>query len=395
MYLVALTAICLTILAYHYMGYPLFLALLSKVRKRPVTQGDITPPVSLVVLAYNEDAVISDKIRNCLLLDYPQDRLEIIVVTDGSEDSTPEIVRSYKGERVFLLHDPDRRGKSAAINRGVEEASGDILVFSDANAFYSVDALRKLIRNFNDLKVGAVSGRKTILGTQVAITRSEGLYWWYESIVKYMESNLSSTVGVVGEMMAIRRSLFTPIPTNVINDDAFMMQKVLRQDYRVIYEPEAVCWEVSAQSMEAEILRRQRINAGRFQLLLRVRLWPWNQPFVLFQLISHKFLRLFLPLFMIGALLGNGAAVVFLATPNLMRWLFVAQSAFYGLALLGWTGERLGRQWRVPMLAYYITGNSLTSVQGFLQYICGKQTVMWEKARTKHGETVSIQREPL
>jgi cellulose synthase/poly-beta-1,6-N-acetylglucosamine synthase-like glycosyltransferase len=378
---ISLTLLCVGFIGFHFFGYPLLLWSLARSRPRPVKQAPIEPAVSLIILAYNEETVIADKIKNSLDLKYPRERLEIIVVTDGSEDATPGIVEKFRPEGVTLLHSPERKGKGAAINRGVQAASGDILVFSDANAIYSADTIEKLARNFNDPEVGAVSGRKTVVQTQAAITQSEGFYWRYESAIKRMESLISSTVGVVGEMMSIRRELFRPIPPSVINDDFCLMHTVLRQGYRVIYEPDAVCWEVSAQNMKDENVRRRRINAGRFQVLFRPDLWPWNQPLVLFQLISHKFLRLLLPQFMLGAWLGNLAVLAMPSPPGAMVWLFIAQCLFYGCALLGWLGERKGRRWKIPAIVYYITSGALTSLDGLTRYLTGKQTVLWEKAR--------------
>ena len=374
-----LTWVCVICLAYHYLGYPLVVYLISRLAPYTVKRDSIHPRVSLIVAAYNEAAVIKQKIDNSLALDYPRNLLEIIIVTDGSSDGTPDIVASYHDRGVMLMHQRERAGKSAAINRAAGKATGEILVFSDANAFYRDDALRNLVRNFNDPSVGCVSGRKTVQATSAAVTQSESSYWKYESFIKACESRLGSTTAVVGEMMALRREVFSPIPAGIINDDAYLAHHTLRSGYRVIYEPEAVCWETSAQSMHDEVIRRRRINAGRFQLFFRFSLWPWNRPLAIFSLASHKYMRLFLPVFMSGALLGNIAWVILAPEAGLLKWLLIAQLIFYASAIIGWFGERFQLRWRIPALSYYIARASLTPMEGLWGFLRRTQTTLWEK----------------
>lgn len=374
-----MTWVCIISLAYHYLGYPLIVYIMSRLVPYPIRRESIHPRISLIVAAYNEAAVIKQKIDNTLALDYPRELLEIIVVTDGSNDATADIVASYQDQGVILMHLPERAGKSAAINRAAGKAAGEILVFSDANAFYRHDALRKLIRNFYDPSVGCVSGKKTVLPTAAAVTESESSYWKYESFIKTCESRLGTTTAVVGEMMALRKEVFSPIPAGIINDDAYLAHHILRSGYRVIYEPEAVCWETSAQSMHDEVIRRRRINAGRFQLLFRASLWPWNQPLAMFSLASHKYLRLFLPALMFGALLGNIGYVMLARDHGLLEWVLLAQVFFYVSAITGWFGERYQQRWKIPALAYYVARASLTPMEGFWGFLRRTQTTLWEK----------------
>jgi cellulose synthase/poly-beta-1,6-N-acetylglucosamine synthase-like glycosyltransferase len=378
---VLLTWLFVGLCVYVYVGYPLLLALLAKFRANPPQQGDITPPVSLIIAAYNEEVVIAEKVENSLKLNYPAEKLQIMVVADGSNDSTPQIVEKYPDEQVVLLFSPERRGKSAALNRGVEQATGEILVFSDANAFYHADAIRHLVRNFNDPAVGCVSGRKTIVSSASSIGESEGLYWKYESFIKKAESRVHSSTGVVGEMNAIRREFFEAIPENIINDDAYLAFRVMQKGYRVLYESEAYSWETSALSTRDEVIRRQRINAGRYQLFFSPReLWPWNNRLVLFKLISHKFFRLLLPFFMFGAFLFNAAVLLFPDAPLIMSAVFLLQLMFYFLAFTGRLAEQSGRKFRLVKLAYYIVSSNEASVRGLIRYLRGKQSVLWEKA---------------
>ena len=308
---------CLFVIGYHYAGYPALVWLLARLRPRPTRQGTSPPlpALSLIIAAYNEADVIAAKVENSLTLDYPPDRLEIICVTDGSDDGTADIVAAYDVQGVRLLHQPQRQGKSVAINRAAAQANGDILVFSDANAFYLPDALRMLVRHFADEQVGGVTGQKTIQRSHdqwqpaSGVSDSSSLYWRYESAIKQWESAIGSTAGVVGEMMAVRRALFQPIPADVINDDAYLAVRLCGVGARVVYEPAAVCWETAAASNQQEQIRRRRITAGRFQLLFRPRLWPWRSPWMVFALFSHKFLRLLLPFFLLGALVSSALAV--------------------------------------------------------------------------------------
>jgi biofilm PGA synthesis N-glycosyltransferase PgaC len=374
------TSFCLMILAYHYAGYAALMKLLAKMRPRPVKRGEIVPSITLIIAAYNETAVIEQKIKNSLALDYPADKLEIIVITDGSDDTSPDIVAQYADQGVKLMHEPVRRGKSAAMNRAAAQAAGDILVFSDANAFYLPDVVRQLARNFHDEAVGCVSGNKTIRSSAGNIGQSAGLYWRYESAIKTWESQVGSTVAVVGEMLAVRRDCFEPIPSHIINDDAYIATRLMSQRWRVLYEPEAVCWETAVVSTKDEVIRRRRINAGRYQLMFSPQVWPWPDPFTLMQLISHKFLRLLLPFFMIGALVANVILVVKRSANWLMKLAFLGQMLVYTLAAIGALSQNSQKRYRLPMIAHYIVTGNLTSLQGLVHYLSGKQTVLWAKA---------------
>lgn len=375
-----LTWLFIGLCAYVYVGYPLLLALLARLRPHPPHKSDWEPTVSLIIAAYNEADVIADKLTNTRQLHYPAERLQVIVAADGSNDQTAALARQF--EEVVVLDSPERRGKSAALNRAVEQATGEILVFSDANAFYDPDLLRHLVRNYADPKVGGVSGRKTV--TQAGVGESEGIYWKYESFIRKKESLLHSATGTVGEINSVRRSLYRPIPPHIITDDAFLTMNTLRQGFRVLYEPAAFSWEAPAASSRDETIRRTRNSAGRYQLLFTPSLWASSPPLVLWMLFSHKFARLLLPLFMLGALLFNTAAL--LTHPSLLLWLaWIAQAAFYGLALLGWAGEKMNHRFKLAKVAYYLVSTNAASLGGLLRFLRGQHTVLWEKAtRVQH-----------
>ncbi len=373
-----LTASCLAVLFYHYLGYPALLWLLAKIQPRPIQVGAYQPPVSLIISAYNEAAVIREKIENSLQLDYSQ--LEIILISDGSDDETAEIAQGFARQGIISLHQPERRGKGAAMNRAARQATGEILVFSDANAFYLPDAISKIAGNFNDPAVGCVTGKKTVRREKGTAGEGEGLYWRYESAIKTWESALNSTAGVVGEMIALRRQMFQPIPAGVINDDVYLGLFTQRAGYRVAYEPQAISWERPSASMDDDMARRRRMTAGRFQAFFKPSWWPLNNPIGFFMLVSHKFLRLLLPFFMIGALAGNIGMWLAGDMPAFFEFALIAQLLFYGLAGFGWLGDKIGRKWKLSGVAYYIVSGNLSSLAGLSRYLSGKQTPLWQKA---------------
>ncbi|PWC35990.1 glycosyltransferase family 2 protein [Azospirillum sp. TSO35-2] len=387
-FLIITTLACIVLQGFHYVGYPAIMLALASLRPRPVDKRPLTPTVSMIISAFNEAETILAKLQNTLELDYPQ--LEIIVVSDGSDDGTPAMVERFAGQSggraIIGLHDPRRRGKGAAMNRGAAVATGEILVFSDANAFYLTDALRRLVAGFADPSVGCVSGRKMVKaadaqGRVSPVGEPDGWYWRYENRIRCWESAVGSTVSVVGEILAIRRALYRPVPETIINDDAYLGLAVQRSGYRVVCEETAVCWEYPSTSVRDEVARRRRMTAGRYQILLRPANWPWQRPQAVFSLFAHKFLRLLLPLLMVGALLGNAALALDWPMPAPMLVLLVLQAGFYGLALLGLLLERSGRKWRLPHVAYYLTASNLGALHGLIGYARGTQGVLWAKAR--------------
>lgn len=374
--------ICLGVQAVHYLGYPALIALIAKLRPQAVRKAPIAPQVSLIISAYNEASVIGEKLENSLALDWPG--LEIIVNSEGSTDDTAEIVATYEDRGIIGIAGPDRRGKALALAAAATRARGDILVFSDANAFYDRNAIRALIANFADPDVGCVSGRKTVRPAGTAgsgsAAQSEGLYWRYENKLKALESTIASSAGTVGEMLALRRNLFQPIPKGIINDDAYLALRTLNQGYRVIFEPAAQCWEEASASLAEDSERRGRITAGRYQLFSQTGLWPWQAPLTLFILLAHKGLRLLLPCFMIGALAANAVLMLPAFEAGFaLKLAFIGQMLFYGSALLGALLERRGKSWRLPRLSLYLTTSNLASLVGLWRYLTGTQSVLWEK----------------
>ena len=360
-------------------------------QQRPFPPTPSLPTITLLIAAYNEAAVIAQKLENSLALDYPNDHMQILVTADGSSDDTPATVQQFANRGIELLYEPPRRGKMAAINRAMPLARGQIVVFSDANNHYDAAALHHLVTPFADPAVGAVSGAKIILKGDGALGDSEGLYWKYESYIKEQEAHLGSCAGVAGEILAIRRELFESPPDHIINDDFYMAMRLIRRGYRVVYAPKARSYERVSLSAQDEIARRSRIVAGRYQAIELAReLLPWQRPLVAWQIISHKFLRPLVPLAMVGALLTNwwavlrprnGRSLCRLAIP--FNWIFmVGQMTFYGAAWLG-SQERCGKFDKLFYLPYFLVNSNLAALIGLYRYLTGQQTTLWQRVRRR------------
>ena len=387
--------VSVVLIVYAYAGYPALLAALARLKPAKVKQPDYEPEVTLLIAAYNEASVIASKIENSLALDYPREKLQILIAADGSDDATPEVVRSFAEQGIELSYSPERRGKMAAINRAVPQARGAVIVFSDANNMYEADVIRRLAAPFIDEKVGMVTGAKHIVKDERGLSESEGLYWRYESFIKKQESRLGSAIGAPGEISAIRRELFRPPPEAIINDDFYMAADVLRRGYRVLYDSQARSFEPVSASAEAEMKRRARIVAGRYQvMLLAGRMLPWRRPLVVWQMVSHKFLRPLVPFFMIGALLANIAAVLWptglkpailtLAPP--VGWIMLAlQALFYLTAWVGRFVPSKGIAGKLFYLPVFLVNSNLAALVGLVKFFSGKQTVLWE--RVERSET--------
>jgi len=360
------------VIFYTFLGYPLLIGLLARYVRRPVRRAPITPRVTLLIPAYNEASVIARKLENCLTLDYPSDRLEIVVVSDGSDDETVDIVAGYADRGVRLYHKPQRQGKAAAINRVMPLVSGDIVVFSDANTMLNSGGLRALVRNFADPTVGAVAGEKRVLGG------GEGLYWRYESYLKRCDSAVSSVMGAAGELFAIRRSLFEPLPPDTLLDDFVLSMQLVKAGWRVVYETEAVAREEASSSLAAEWQRRARNAAGGFQAIRRLSGVPSKRRWPAWQYYSHRVLRWAVTPFLLPMIYGLN---LLLSGLSLYRPLFLAQTAFYVAALLGYGLARWGVESGPLYAVFYFCFANAAALAGFWRYITGSQPVTWAKVR--------------
>lgn len=342
--------IAVSIVLYAFAGYPLLLLMLRLAIRREVRKAPIRPFVSLLIPAYNEARVIARKIENSLALHYPKDRIEIVVVSDGSSDETVPIARSMGGVRMLAF--PRNRGKVAALNAAIPELRGEIVVFSDASAMLAPDSVRRLVENFADPSVGAVSGRYcTVKPNEVNIGASEDLYWKYEAFLKIQESRLASTLGAHGHLHAIRKDLYPFPASETINDDYVIPLSVLGRGFRAVHEPAALVFE-EAREMTG-FGRRIRIMAGNLQQLRHLaQLIKPFQPLPLLFFLSHKVVRLLVPFAMVAAL----AASLFLMRFETYRVLLAGQLVFYALAAAGLTGRLRPAALRLPF--YFCMVNS-------------------------------------
>lgn len=364
---------------FSYLGYPIVIALLARVIGRPPRTGDALPTVTLLIAAHNEDSVIAQKLENSLALDYPQERLEILVVADGCVDGTCEIVERFADRGVRLVRQDPRQGKVSALNLAFPSASGEIVVCTDANAMYRPDAIRKLVRHFADPEVGLVAGQKRIFGEGGA-AQGEGFYWRYEGFLKVMDSRVSSAMGATGEIFAIRKALWRSVPADTIIEDFVITMRLVMEGHRAIYDPEAVSEEEASPSVEEEFKRKVRIVAGGWQAI--VRLWPLLLPHhgvVSFQYVSHRVLRwVVVPLVQPVMLVAN--AMLALESPFYAA-LFVAQTAFYALALAGYQLQRRGHRPKLFYLPFYFAFLNGSALCGAWRYFTKTQPVTWEKVK--------------
>jgi cellulose synthase/poly-beta-1,6-N-acetylglucosamine synthase-like glycosyltransferase len=368
-------------IGYIYLGYPLLLGVLARPRKEnPFLGSEDLPHVTILISAYNESRIINEKALNTLALDYPRDLLNILIVSDCSDDGTDEIVLRYAPQGIQLARLPERLGKSSGLNLGVENASGKVLIFSDANAMYQPDAVRSLVRHFADPSVGYVVGNARYVErfSRTASAESEGLYWKMETWLKEKESDFGSVVGGDGAIYAIRRELYTPLRPTDINDFLNPLQIIVR-GYRGVYEPTAICFEDAGDTFEKEFHRKVRIVSRSLNAVRRAPhvLLPWTQPRHWFALISHKILRWFAPFFLLLALIANLA----LWSSLFYRITACMQLAFYSLAAIGWAGESRGATTRILYLPYYFSLVNVAAALGIFKCFKGSLTSTWQTIR--------------
>jgi cellulose synthase/poly-beta-1,6-N-acetylglucosamine synthase-like glycosyltransferase len=343
--------------------------------RRPEPREGPPPAVSLVVAAYNEASCIHQKLENSLALDYPAERFEVLIGSDGSSDGTDDLVRECTDARVRLSPAP-RAGKTTVLNRCIPMARGDIVVLTDANTLIDAAAVKRLVRHFEDPEVGAVCG-KLKLYNPTKKDYEESAYWSYESLIKFYEGRRGAVVGANGGLYAIRRTLFTALPPSTIVDDFVIPLRILEKGFKVVYEAEAVAFEETTEDYDKEFGRRARIAAGNFQSLRMVPglLLP-TAGFPAFAFWSHKLLRWCAPALMGMALVAN----LFLLDGLLYQLTLLGQALFYALAYLGKVGVlKRGAARRVASVAYYFVTMNLAIVVGFWRFLRNTQRAAWER----------------
>lgn len=369
----------LIIILYTYAGYPVLLLILVSLKKIFSTRGKATDaanqPVTLVVAAYNEELVITEKINNCLSLDYPADLLKFIFVTDGSTDQTTAIVQQHP--QILHLHQAEREGKLAAVNRAMDHVTTGVVIFTDANTMLNNQCIKNIMRHYADEKVGGVAGEKKVHGDD----SGEGLYWKYESFLKNLDSRLCTVVGAAGELFSMRTSLYTRLPANIIIEDFLQSLSICLKGWVVRYEPQAYAVERASFSITDEMERKIRISAGGFQavVFLRQLLNVFRYPVVAFQYISHRVLRWTLcPIALIVLLVTS---LLLAISHGSFYLLFAAvQVVAYLMALVGWLIARSDRHPGIFYVPFYFVFMNFCVFAGFGRFVRGRQQSMWKKA---------------
>jgi len=376
--------ISIIIVVYNYIGYAIIAYFLTQFKKYKITNytSDYNPTVSFIIAAYNEENCIRLKIENSLLQNYPKGLIEYIFITDGSTDNTNNIIQEYK--EIKLLYQPERRGKSAALNRAVEEATNEILIFSDANTLLNHDATLNIVRHYNDLTIGGVAGEKKISKSSLKneVEEGEGLYWKYESILKKIDSHFYSVVGAAGELFSTKKSLYEPISANIILDDFIISMKIAQRGYRIAYEPNAYASELSSISIKDEEKRKTRIAAGGFQAIyiLKDLFLVWKNPKLSFLYISHRVLRWTLSPLCIFLTYITNLVLIINSLNYLYLYLFVLQSIFYFFAICPFIIPGLNK-YKIFKIPNYFLFMNISVLKGFIKFIKGNQSATWEKVQ--------------
>jgi len=387
-FLPALLTLSAGLVLYTYLGYPSVLVLLASVkqissdirfglgkRNRRRNRGNLqTPKVSLVFAAHNEARVIEQKMRNCKTLDYPADRIEILVGCDGCTDSTATLARQARVPNARVIEISNRGGKPATLNLLVPLAQGEIVVLCDSNTMLEPGTLLSLVRHFEEGNVGCVCGELRLVDRGQKRS-SEGFYWRYETMLKFLESRLNMLVGANGGIFAIRRELFSPLPADAIIDDFLVAMRIRDAGYRVVYDPEAVAVEELADGVRHEFRRRVRIGAGNFRALKHT--WRLLNPamgWVAFSYWSHKVFRWIVPL----ALCTAEISAILLASDPRYAAVAAAGALFLGLGLAGYRLDLRGAHSAPFSLPYYFLSMNLALLLGFVRFLRGSQSTAWE-----------------
>mgnify|MGYP000428854642 CR=1 FL=1 len=379
--LVVLFWSCLAVIAYVHLGYPLLMALLALIKKQQtLSPFKEWPTISLIIAAYNEERVLAAKLVNSLTIDYPRERLEIIVASDGSTDATDQIASRFAAQGVRLLRLEGRQGKTAVQNAAAAEASGEILVFSDANALFDPDALRRLVAGFADPTVGCVEGRRVdFAATTSATVRTELTYRDWESKIKVWESRVLSCVGATGPIYAVRRSLYVPLNPAVISDFMEPLLIMCRHGKRQVFEPAAISREAVQDKMRDEFCRKVRIMTRCLNSLKKTPqvLNPFQNGWFALQVWSHRLLRWLVPVF---ALIGLTANILLLSHPFYRLSLLLAM-VFLLMGAIGALLEHFRLGATILRLPHYFCAANLAALAALSNCLRGKTIAAWQTER--------------
>lgn len=380
--------IFLFIIFYAYLGYGIVLTIMVRIarlfRGKFVFQRVVDyPEVTLLIACYNEEDFIAEKLRNCDELLYPEGKLKVLFVTDGSTDRTMEIIQAHG--KYTLSHEDGRKGKIAAVNRVMKQVKTPITVFCDANTYLNAEAIQNIVRHFADPRVGCVAGEKRIFKKKndSASGAGEGIYWKYESYLKRMDSELQNIVGAAGELFAVRTELFEFVPSSTIIEDFVLSLSITEKGYLAKYEPNAYAQESASENIAEELKRKIRICAGGFQAMwiLRGLLNPFKHGLLTFQYVSHRVLRWAVVPFLLLAIIPLNIYLVLANGHLLYKLLLLGQIVFYITSLLGWYLKNRKIEVKVLFVPYYFFIMNYAAYMGFFRYIKGSQSAVWERAK--------------
>jgi cellulose synthase/poly-beta-1,6-N-acetylglucosamine synthase-like glycosyltransferase len=371
--------IIILIILYTYAGYSLLILVLSLFFKRPPKKNEIYPKVTYLITAYNEEKSIAEKLQDTLSLDYPKEKLEVMVASDGSTDRTDEIVKGFEDRGVVLKRVEGRVGKTATQNEAVKAATGEIIIFSDATTKYSKDAIRKIVRNYADENVGAVSGRYEYVNpTGAPVGIGTILFWKYENFIKSMQTRIRTITGCCGCIYSVRKDAYVPLPPDIISDLVEPL-KIIERGYRIVFEPEAVAYEETTETSKQEFSMRVRVISRGMQGLwyMRTLFNPFRYGFVSFQLFSHKVLRWMVPFMLFHLFVSN----IFLTGHTFFNLTFIVQILFYSGAAFGYLLDKRGKKVKLFALPLYYCVVNIASAVALFRTIRGKKAVVWETVR--------------
>ena len=386
--------IFLLIIFYTYLGYGIILYILVKVKEFFVKQKikvipDQLPEVTLFITAYNEEKIVELKMKNCRELSYPSKLLKIVWVTDGSNDKTMELLNKYPDVKV--LHRPERRGKTSAMNRGMTFVESPIVVFTDANTMLNREVILEIIKEFTDPIVGCVAGEKRVLSKEMdSATAGEGIYWKYESTLKALDYRLYSAVGAAGELFAVRKVLFEPMPADTLLDDFILSLKIAQKGYKIAYCNKAFAMESASLNMKEEEKRKVRIAAGGLQSIWRLRSLfnIFRYGWLSFQFVSHRVLRWTLTPLLLFILIPINGILAFQGDPVYIG-LLILQGLFYLMAIIGFQLEKKKVRNKLLFVPYYFVFMNINVMQGFVYILKNKGSGTWEKAKRDDNDDLS------